>query len=41
MLTTYSLKPKDELKIKIIHCLKNLIDLDSILSEHGLQEKNQ
>ena len=31
MLTRYYLKPDGETKIQIVHCYKNLIDLDEIL----------
>ena len=36
MLTKFTLNPKDEIKIQIHHCLKNLIDFDEILTHHGL-----
>ena len=39
MLTRFHIKPEDELKIQIVHCLKNMIDLDGLLNEHGLHDK--
>ena len=39
MLTRYYLKHDGETKIQIVHCYKNLIDLDEILQQHGLTTK--
>ena len=39
MLTKFNIQPDDETKIQIVHCLKNIIDLDELFNLHGLKTK--
>jgi len=41
MLTKFHLKPNEEMKENIIHCLKNVIDLDDLLNQNGLHLKKK
>ena len=35
MLTKFHIRPDEELKLKIIHSLKNLIDIDDLMNKEG------